>query len=153
MNSLRYIEVFIYYDAANFLLRTYEASLRSFVVISSRKSFRRCSKGKITLLFSTTDALHVGLCRRISSQEGECHCGTSIIDTSDEFTVTFFSFLRSSNSWYYFFIPDNDNGDPFANNSGMTFLYLPEKRIGDRWNDPVEVRSDKGRIPNKGIHT
>ena len=34
----------------------YEASLRSFVVISSRKSFRRCSKGKITLLFSTTDA-------------------------------------------------------------------------------------------------
>jgi len=82
------------------------------------------------VLFSTSDASHAGL-RRISSQEEERRCRANAVDASDEFTRKLPSHPRSSNSRYYFFIPDNDNGDPFANNSGGDVSLLTGKEIDE----------------------
>lgn len=82
----------------------------------------RCSKGTITLSYFRRPTHRTRVYAVFHPEEENVAAGAT---TSDEFTRKLFfpQTLR-----YYFFILDNDSGEPFANNSEATFLYLPERR-------------------------
>lgn len=97
--------------------------------ISSRGGKRRCrAADEFTRELSFFFALALPHCR---------HHPLAPSSTSSAPRLAF-SPRRSPQTRYYFFIPGDDNGDPFANNSGRHFFTY---RKGDRWNEPVAVRA------------
>lgn len=101
-----------------------------FVVIFSQKSPHvRCSpRDDNALLFSRSDASHTQG-GSISDPEKE-NVAAGLANLRANFFL-FPPFLKLSR-YYFFLFLGNDNGDPFANNSGRHFFTY---RKGDRWNE------------------